>query len=148
MEKQDYTVAITVAATAAKAFNSINNVSAWWTKNFEGGSEKLNEVFTVHFGETFITIKVVELIANSKVGWEVIDCYKHWLKDKKEWLGTTMRWEITPEKQGMKIRFTHTGLVPGIECYNGCEKAWDSYIKESLFKLLTEGNGIPEKKQL
>ena len=79
-------------------------------------------------------------------GLLTIDCYKHWLKDKKEWQGTTMSWEISAEKNGTQINFTHIGLVPGIECYNGCEKAWDFYVKQSLFQLLTEGKGIPELK--
>ena len=84
MKKQDYTTTITVNATAQKAFNSINSVSKWWTENLEGSSQKLNDEFTVRFGETFITIKIVELIPDKKILWHVIDCYKHWLKDKKE----------------------------------------------------------------
>jgi hypothetical protein len=146
MKKQDYTATITANTTAETAFKSINGISDWWTIVFEGHSEKLNDVFTVRFGETFITIQLVEFIPNKKIGWKVIDCYKHWLKDKKEWLGTTMSWEISTEKNATKISFTHTGLVPGIECYNGCEKAWNFYVKESLFKLLTEGKGVPELK--
>ena len=54
-----------------------------------------------------------------------------------------MSWEISAKKNATQISFTHIGLVPGIECYNGCEKAWNFYVKESLFKLLTEGKGIP-----
>ena len=53
MKIQDYTVTITVNATAKEAFDSINNVSRWWTENLEGSSQKLNDEFTVHFG-TFI----------------------------------------------------------------------------------------------
>ena len=146
MKKQDYNVSITVNATTQEAFKSINNVSDWWTRVFEGHSEKLNDVFTVRFGETFITVKIVELIPGKKIGWHVIDCYKDWLKDKKEWKDTTMSWEISTEKNATQINFTHTGLVPGIECYDGCEKAWNFYVKESLFKLLTAGKGIPELK--
>ena len=146
MKKQDYSVSIIVNATPEQAFKSINSVSDWWTIAFEGQSEKLNDVFTVRFGETFITIQLVEFVPNRKIGWQVIDCYKHWLKDKKEWQDTTMSWEISAEKNGTQISFTHIGLVPGIECYNGCEKAWDFYVKESLFQLLTEGKGIPELK--
>ena len=143
MKKQDYTVTITANATAQEAFNSINNVAGWWTMAFEGSSENLNDVFTVRFGETFITIRVIELVPCQKTGWQVIDCYKHWLKDKKEWLNTKMSWEISEVNNEMQISFTHIGLVPGIECYNGCEKAWNFYVKESLFKLLTEGKGVP-----
>jgi len=143
MKKQDYTISITVDTTAQEAFNSINSVSKWWTENLEGSSQKPDDEFTVRFGETFITVKIVELIPNKKILWHVIDCYKHWLKDKKEWKDTTMSWEISAEKNATQISFTHIGLVPGIECYNGCEKAWNFYVKESLFKLLTEGKGIP-----
>jgi hypothetical protein len=57
-----------------------------------------------------------------------------------------MNWEIAPANNGTQINFTHIGLVPGIECYNGCEKAWNFYVNESLLKLLTEGKGIPELK--
>ena len=143
MKKQDYTVTITANATAQEAFNSINNVAGWWTMAFEGSSENLNDVFTVRFGETFITIRVIELVPCQKTGWQVIDCYKHWLKDTKEWLNTKMSWEISEVNNEMQISFTHIGLVPGIECYNGCEKAWNFYVKESLFKLLTDGKGVP-----
>ena len=146
MKKQDYNTSITVAATTEEAFNTINNVPDWWSADFEGNSENLNDVFTVRFGETFITIKITDFIPYKKIGWRVIDGYKHWLKNKKEWHDTTMSWEIARVNDTTQINFTHIGLVPGIECYEGCEKAWDFYIKESLFKLLTEGKGIPELK--
>jgi len=43
---------------------------------------------------------------------------------------------------------THIGLVPGIECYNDCEKGWDHYIRDCLFKLITTHKGIPERKEV
>jgi len=47
------------------------------------------------------------------------------------------------EKDGKtEIKFVHFGLVPGVECYEGCMQGWDHYIKGRLFKLLTEGKGI------
>ena len=142
MKKQDYNISITVNATEQEAFERINDISGWWTKDFEGHLEKPNDFFTVHFGEVFITLKVVELIPNKKIAWYVTDCYKPWLKNKKEWNDTVLSWEISKEKDVTRIGFTHIGLVPGIECYDGCERAWGFYIKESLFKLLTEGEGV------
>jgi len=139
----DYTSIITVPATPELAFKNICAVSGWWTTCVEGGAEKSGDVFTVRFGETFITIKIVELIAGKKIVWHVTDCYKHWLRNRKEWNDTIIQWEISAEKNTTKINFRHIGLVPGIECYNGCEKAWDFYIKQSLVKLLTEGKGMP-----
>jgi hypothetical protein len=146
MKTQDYHTSILVNVSCAEAFKSINNVSAWWTIVFEGHAEKLNDIFTVRFGETFITIKIIELIPDKKIGWHVIDGYKHWLKDKKEWHNTKMSWEISARNNKTEILFTHIGLIPGMECYEICEKSWHFYINESLFKLLNEGKGAPELK--
>ncbi|MDB5013575.1 MAG: hypothetical protein JWQ25_1777 [Daejeonella sp.] len=146
MEKQNYHTSITVNASEQEVFDSINGVPDWWSASFEGHSEKLDDIFTVHFGETFITMKVVELVPDKKISWYVIDCNKHWLKNKKEWKGTTISWEISTEGSETRIDFTHIGLVPGMECYEGCEKGWNFYIHESVFKLLTDGVGTPEVK--
>jgi hypothetical protein len=135
---------IQVPASAEKAFSSINNVADWWSADLEGHPEKLNGVFTVHFGEVFITLRVTGLVPFEKIHWYVMDCYKPWLKNKQEWNGTEMIWEISEAKNKTEICFTHIGLVPEVECYAGCEKAWEFYIKESLFKLLSGGNRIPE----
>jgi hypothetical protein len=148
MKKQDYTATIVADTTANEAFKSVNAVAKWWTENTDGTSGNLNDVFTVHFGETFVKFKVVGFIKEKKVAWLVTDCYLHWLNDKKEWNGTMLSFEISSENDLTQIKFTHIGLLPGIECYNDCRKGWDQYIKDSLLKLITEGKGNPEKKQM
>jgi len=148
MEKQDYTATILVKATANEAFHHINHVTAWWTENIEGRSEKLNDVFIIHFGETFVTMKIVESVPDKKVVWEVTDCYLHWLADKKEWKDTRIVFEISAEGDSTRIRFTHIGLAPRVECYDGCVKGWDQYFKGSLARLINEGTGLPQRKEL
>jgi hypothetical protein len=148
MKKQDYTATIVATVSKKAAFNAITAVGKWWTENIEGNTEKLNDVFTVHFGETFVTFKVVEFIKEQKLAWLVTDCYLHWLNDKKEWKGTTLNFDLEADKSSTQITFTHIGLQPEIECYNDCRKGWDQYIKDSLLKLITEGQGRPEKKQI
>ena len=148
MKKQDFTASILVKAIAHKAFQSINHVTAWWTENIEGSSEKLNDVFTIHFGEAFVTMKIVESVPDKKVAWNVTDCYLHWLADKEEWKGTRIVFEISAEGDSTRIQFTHVGLEPQVECYDICVKGWDQYIKDSLAKLINEGKGIPQRKQM
>ena len=143
MSAPDFTTTILVSQTPQEAFNAINHVRGWWNTNFEGQSENLNDVFTVTFGKTFITSKVVELVPGKKIVWLVTDCNKHWLKDKKDWNGTKMSWEISEKDNKTQIRFTHLGLGSKLECYGVCSNAWDEFIKGSLFKLLTEGKGMP-----
>ncbi len=144
LNANNYHVSVSVNATAPKTFDAINSVAKWWTEDFKGDTQKLNNEFTVTFGETYITSKVTELVPGKKIVWLVTDCNKHWLKNKKEWVGTTMVWELEEAGNKTKINFTHLGLVPGLECYNGCENAWNSYIKSSLLKLVNEGKGKPE----
>ena len=149
MEKQDYTATILVKATANKAFQSINQVTAWWTENLEGSSEKLNDVFTLRWGgESFVTMKIVESVPDKKVVWIVTDCYLHWFADKKEWKGTRIVFEISAEGDSTRIQFTHVGLEPQVECYDNCVKGWDQYFKGSLAKLINEGTGLSQRKEM
>jgi len=147
MENHDYHAAITVSQTANEAFTAINSVSKWWTEKLEGSSEKLNDIFTVDFGDkNFVTHKLIEVIPGKKLVWLVTDCYLSWFNDKTEWKNTKMRFDISSSGNQTKIDFTHIGLVPEIECFDICKKGWDQYVKDSLFKLITEGKGQPQKK--
>ncbi len=148
MQKQSYTCTITAAITAQEAFERINRVSEWWSENIKGSSKKLNDIFTIHFnfGDSFV-IKIVEFVKGKKVVWLVTDCDLTWIKDRKEWKDTKISFDISTKKNSTQINFTHIGLVPGIKCYDGCKKGWDQFIKESLFKLLTEGKGVPDTKK-
>jgi hypothetical protein len=145
MKKQDYTVSITVNATAKEAFKAINDVTKWWTENLEGSSKELNDEFTVRFDDVHVsTQKLIEVIPDKKVVWLVTDSKLNFVKNKQEWTNTKICFEISTQGNKTKIDFTHFGLVSGIECYGGCSGAWGQYIDGSLFKLLTEGKGMPE----
>jgi len=147
MEKQNYTASIKVDATPQEVFKSINNVTDWWTENTEGSSQKLNDEFTVRFGDIhYSNQKLVEFVPNKKVVWLVTDSHLSWIKDKQEWTNTKISFEIISKGTYTQLIFTHIGLVPELECYNDCRKGWDQYIKDSLFRLLTSGKGIPDKK--
>ena len=144
MKKQDYTTSIMVDATAHEAFKSINSVTKWWTENLEGSSQKLNDEFTVRFGDVHVSKqKLVEVIPDKKIVWLVTDSRLNFVEDKHEWTKTKISFEIEEKGGKTQIHFTHLGLVPEVECYDGCRKGWNQYIKGSLFKLLTEGKGKP-----
>jgi len=144
MKTQDYHSSITTTIDPKKAFESISRVPEWWTSHFEGRSQNPGDVFTVRFGETFVTFKVTEVVPGQKVSWLVTDCNLHWLSDKKEWKDTRIVWEVSTRDNLTQIDFTHIGLVPAVECYENCEKGWNFFIKDSLFKLITEDKGLPD----
>ncbi|MBU6469993.1 MAG: SRPBCC domain-containing protein [Gammaproteobacteria bacterium] len=143
MHAQPYTCSITVPVPITEAFAAIGHVADWWAKVFEGRAEALDDVFTVRFGETFVTFRITEIIPDQKAVWHVTDCFLPWLKDKTEWTGTEAIWKLAASPGGTRIDFTHAGLVPQVECYGVCVKGWDQHIKDSLYKLLTTGKGSP-----
>ena len=147
MKTQDYIAAIVVNASPGAVFSAINNVAAWWAEDITGVTDQLNNVFTVHFGETFVDFKIVQLVPGKKIEWQVTDCYLPWLQDKNEWTNTRVVFDIVAVNNATKLAFTHIGLVPGIECYNGCVKGWDQYFKDSLHRYITEGCGLPQQKK-
>ena len=144
MNQQNYQCSIAADVTPHEAFEAVNQVNEWWAKNFEGSAEKLNDVFTVRFGDTWVTFKIAEFIPDKKVVWQVTDCYLPWLNDKTEWNGTSVAFEISPLGNATQVTMTHIGLVPGVECYEMCEAGWNHHFKESFLKLLTEHVGAPE----
>ncbi len=144
MNQPDYTATLTVDATPQEVFKNINSVTKWWTADLTGSSQKLNEAFTVRFGDVHVsTQKIVEVIPDKKVVWLVTDSKLNFIKDKQEWTNTKISFEISSVGNKTQVRFTHHGLVPDVECFKDCTKGWDYYIKGSLFKLLTEGKGEP-----
>jgi len=144
MKTQDYHCSITANVTAEVAIKAINNPKKWWMDDFTGHSEKLKDEFTIRTGETTVTFKITELVPGKKVVWLIADSYLPWLKNKHEWTGTKLVWDITTNGNSTTVDMTHVGLVPGIECYDNCEKGWNFYAKESLLKYITKGIGMPD----
>ena len=144
MTNQNYNCNITANITAQQAFNGICKVTEWWSKNIEGKTEKLNDVFTYRPSNTWVTFEITECIPDKKIVWHITDCFLHFQNDKTEWRNTDVIFEMSTQGDVTQINFTHIGLVPEAECYNGCVKGWDQYIKGSLLNLLTEGKGSPQ----
>jgi len=143
MENKNYHRQLTLDKNAQDVLDEISQVSDWWAKDLTGSSVDINDVFTVHFGETFVTFQVTELVPGKTLVWHVNDCNLPWQKDKKEWTDTEVVWEVSPKNGSTQVDFTHVGLIPEVECYDNCVKGWDFYLLESLKKLITEGQGLP-----
>ena len=148
MAASDFTTTIVVEQTPKEVFHAINNVRGWWSENIEGGTEKLNDEFIYSYRDDHrCQIKLTEVIRDKKVVWRVLDNYFSFTKDKAEWTGTNIEFEITEKGNRTQLRFTHRGLVPEFECYKICFNAWTSYITDSLRKLITAGKGDPNPKE-
>lgn len=137
-----------VDQTPKEVFHAITNVRGWWSEDIEGGTTHLNDVFIYHYKDVHMSkMKLVEVIPDKKVVWLVLDNYFNFTKDKHEWKGNKIIFEITEKGQETELRFTQAGLVPGYECYDICRDAWSNYIKNSLRNLITTGKGQPNPKE-
>ena len=143
IKNQDYKTSLTTTFSPSEVFYKISDVSEWWSKLVKGNT-KTDNIFVVSFkaGDWF-KIKVEEDFINKKILWNVIDAEQTWLENRKEWVDTKIVWEIFPDKNGSQVTMTHLGLVPEFECYEKCSAAWDFLLKQSLYKYLTEGAGLP-----
>ena len=147
MKKQDYSTSIPTNATPKESFKCVNSVSKWWTENIEGSSQNPDGIFTVRFGTTWKTFKIIEFVPDKKVVWQVTDCNMPWNKNKTEWKNTKIVWEVSKKDNKTQIRFTHLGLVPDFECFDACSNAWTDYLQNSLKNLITTGKGQPNPRE-
>jgi hypothetical protein len=139
-----FTTTLLVDQTPTEAFNAINNVRGWWSEEIDGGTCKLNDEFNYHFEDIHsCKMKLIEVIPDKKVVWFVMDNYFKFTKDKSEWIGTKISFEISVKDKKTQIIFTHHGLVPEYECYEICRGAWSNYIHDSLGSLISTGKGQP-----
>lgn len=142
MSSIDFTTTILVDQSPSVVFDAVNNVSAWWQGAIEGSSNKLNDEFTYQMKEFhFSKQQVVEFIPGEKVAWLVTESKLNFIKDKNEWTGTTISFEISTQDNKTQLRFTHAGLNPQVECYGACSNGWQQLIQQSLFSLITTGKG-------
>ena len=139
-----YTTTIIVDKDITNAFNSIKNFKAWWSEEIEGDTDKLGETFFYHYKDVHLCkIKLIELVADNKLVYQVIDNEFNFTTDKTEWINTHLIFDLSIENGKTKIVFTHAGLTPACECYQVCNDAWTSYIQGSLKNLIETGLGKP-----
>jgi len=146
MATHDFSITLLVDQTPEKVFASVNNIRGWWIDAIEGNADQLHDEFAVRFADVhYSKQRVVEFIPGIKVVWMVTASKLNFLKQKDEWTGTKISFEISRQDNKTKLRFTHNGLVPSSECYKDCSPAWTEYIQDSLHGLITTGKGLPFK---
>ncbi len=145
---ESFTTTILVNQTPKAVFDAINNVRAWWSGEIDGSTDKLGAEFKYRYKDLHrSTQKITELVPGKKVVWHVTDSRLNFVTDKTEWNGTDIVFGINKKGDKTELRFTHVGLVPGLECYEACRDGWSFYINESLRDLIKTGEGRPNRKE-
>ncbi len=145
MSQRDFTTRFTVVQSPEEVFKAINNIRGWWSGEIEGSTDSLGAEFTYRYPNMHrSTQKVTEFVPYKKIVWRVTDAELTFVKDKKEWLGTEIVFEIAGDGTTTELCFTHVGLVPGLECYGGCSGAWGALVGTNLRNLIATGKSQPD----
>lgn len=145
MKNENFTVAFSVDQTPKEAFDAINNVRGWWSGEVEGETDKVGAEFTYRYKDVHRTTqKITELVPGKKVVWHVTESDLSFVKDKAEWIGTDIIFDISSQNGKTQVRFTHAGLAPQIECYGNCSNAWGVLIRGNLRNLIATGKNQPD----
>lgn len=142
MKTSDFTTSILVDKTPKEVFDAVNTPQNWWSGEFGGSSEKINDEFTYRYKDMhFSKQRIIEMVPNQKVVWLVVESQLNFIEDIQEWNGTKIIFEISEEGNKTRLTFTHQGLVPEFECFNACSNAWGQLIQQGLYSLIATGRG-------
>jgi hypothetical protein len=144
MKKDGFTTSFTVEQTPEEVFAAINNVRGWWSGEVTANRQAWRRIHLPLQEHAQVHTKVTEFVPGKKVVWHVTDAELTFVKDKTEWIGTDIVFEIARKGGKTELRFTHVGLVPAFECYGGCSGAWGALVDGNLRNLITTGKNQPD----
>ena len=92
-------------------------------------------------------LKLIEVVPDKRLVYQVVDNYFNCTKDKTEWVNTMLLFEIYTEDDKTRMQFTNRGLTPEYYCNNACYNAWTNYINKSLYNYIMKGKRQPNPKE-
>jgi hypothetical protein len=144
MQDKNFSLTLLADQSPGQVFKAVSNIREWWSGYYEeeitGKSDQLHDefIFRAGGGAHYSKQKLIELIPNKKIVWQVIDSKLLFLENKEEWTGTRLVFEISTKGNKTQLVFTHEGLTPGVECFNACSPAWRQYLQNKLSPLIND----------
>jgi len=144
MKNNNYSTSFTVDQSPEAAFAAINNVPGWWSGETKGKTSKVGDEFSYRVdGAHYSKQKITESIPGRKVVWRVTESRLEFVKEKTEWTGTEIVFDIAKKGAKTEVRFTHAGLASAFECYDSCSNAWGILVNGNLRNLIITGKAQP-----
>jgi len=146
---KSYCCSVIIAAPAASVYEALTTakgLQGWWTATCEVGAEA-GALSTFWFGQTHNVMRIERLEPDREVVWRCVKQHHHapsQLTRTDEWIGTRLVFQLAaPTPASTILEFEHIGLMPGLECYEICDLAWDHFLKRSLKNYVETGRGEP-----
>src|SRR5438132_9226124 len=116
MTTRDFTTSFTVDQSPDEVFRAINDARGWWSAGIEGETDRLGGQFDYRYKDMHTsTHRITEYVPGRKVVWDVPRASINFVKDKSEWTGTRIVFDIARKDGKTELRFTHVGLVPALQ---------------------------------
>lgn len=148
MTDQDLTLTFSVDQAPDEVLRAIKNVRGWWGAGIEGRTQELGDEFVYRHKDIHRSKqKVTEDVPGERIVWRVLEADLSFLRDRAEWTGTEIRFDVRRADGKTEVRFTHVGLAPAHECFDICSNAWSNYVLTSLRSLITTGRGRPDREE-
>ncbi|MFO0554435.1 MAG: SRPBCC domain-containing protein [Polyangiaceae bacterium] len=145
MSNRDFSLVFTVKKDKEAVFDAILNVPGWWSSTLEGRTKAVDDEFTYRHKKLHVSKhRVTEVVPGERVVWHTLEADIGLGKNRAEWRGTDVRFDVRQSGDETEVTFTHLGLRPELECFEACRRGWTYYVGESLRALITEGRGTPD----
>jgi hypothetical protein len=145
MKANSFSKTLITNRSPEEVFHAVNNVRLWWTgyysEKINGDSQQLNDEFTFSAGDGvhFSKQKLIEVIPGKKIVWLISEANLSFVEKPDEWVGTKVIFTISKKGDKTELIFTHEGLTPDFQCYEGCAPAWTQYLDNKLLPLINSG---------
>ena len=121
-----------------QALTTLEGLAGWWTNDTTGDADG---ALQFRFGNVGgCDIKVLDLQPNERVLWEITG-------GPAEWIGTTVRFDLSTEGEWTIVRFAHAGWREQVEFMNHCSTKWAIFLM-SLKSLVETGHGAPHPRDV
>ncbi len=119
---------------------TVDGLADWWTTRTKGSGDVLDGVLEFRFDGGGFDMKVIELVPEKRVHWEVVG-------GPEEWIGTHVEWELSQAEGFTVILFRHEGWRDPVEFMYSCSTKWATFLM-SLKSLIETGTGAPDPRDV
>jgi len=110
---KSYTASFAVDTSPRRVFDAVTSVHGWWSEDIESRTDRLGAVFTFRSSDQHrSTHKITEFVLGKRVVWHTTASQINFVKDKDEWKGTDIVFELGKKGGKTERRFTHVWLEP------------------------------------